>query len=207
MITICVASQKGGSGKSTLAVHLAACAQTEDLAVLILDADPQASVSAWRRVRKEEYPLVAPMDAGRLKEVLAKANTGGVDVCIIDTPPHAGTVIEAASRAADITLVPVRPAFFDLQALPPMQTLVHGNAAVVLNQCPPSRGFGEASVTTEARKAAALIGWPVARISITKRVDLEHALIGGTTVLEFAPNSKAAKEMRKLWTWIREEIK
>ena len=47
MTVLAVLSQKGGSGKSTLAINLAAAFGAQSQRVMILDADPQGSVSAW----------------------------------------------------------------------------------------------------------------------------------------------------------------
>ena len=47
MNVIVFASRKGGSGKSTLAAHLAAQAHKPPCRVLMLDADPQGSLTLW----------------------------------------------------------------------------------------------------------------------------------------------------------------
>ena len=51
MHTIALVSQKGGSGKSTLAIGLAVAAMQHGHKVCVLEADPQGTVSNWRRRR------------------------------------------------------------------------------------------------------------------------------------------------------------
>ena len=80
-------------------------------------------------------------------------------------------------------------------------------AAIVLNACPPGRGSGEASIVREARASLKGYGLPVARATITQRVALGHALIDGLAITEFAPQSKAAREISTLWRWIAGQLR
>jgi len=50
MNVIVFASRKGGSGKSTLTAHLAAQAARPSRGCLLIDADPQGSLSLWHGV-------------------------------------------------------------------------------------------------------------------------------------------------------------
>jgi cellulose biosynthesis protein BcsQ len=53
MYVIVLASQKGGAGKTTLAAHLAVAAEAAgDGPAVLIDTDPQGSLSAWWNVRK-----------------------------------------------------------------------------------------------------------------------------------------------------------
>jgi chromosome partitioning protein len=72
-------------------------------------------------------------------------------------------------------------------------------AFIVLNGTPPSRGFGEASTTADARRALADYDIPVAPVTIGLRAALAHALVDGRAVNEIDPTGKAAQEMARLW--------
>lgn len=50
---ITIAQQKGGAGKTTLAAHLALAWSAAGRRVAVIDIDPQASLSAWFRLRQE----------------------------------------------------------------------------------------------------------------------------------------------------------
>ena len=64
----------------------------------------------------------------------------GVALTFIDTAPHSETASLTAARAADLVLIPLRPAIFDLRAIA-MTVDILGVAKVtayaVLNAVPP----------------------------------------------------------------------
>ncbi|MGB5743794.1 MAG: ParA family protein, partial [Sedimenticolaceae bacterium] len=59
MKTVCLLAQKGGTGKTTLCLHLAVLAAELGRRAEIVDIDPQASASAWRRRRQADVPPVS----------------------------------------------------------------------------------------------------------------------------------------------------
>ena len=61
MNVIAFASRKGGSGKSTLTAHLAAHADKASRRCLLLDADPQGSLSLWHKLRGTGTPILKPV--------------------------------------------------------------------------------------------------------------------------------------------------
>ena len=56
MNVIVFASRKGGSGKSTLTAHLAAQAHRPSRPVLLIDSDPQGSLTLWHKLRGSGEP-------------------------------------------------------------------------------------------------------------------------------------------------------
>ena len=56
MNVIVFASRKGGSGKSTLAAHIAAHAQKSSRPCLLIDSDPQGSLTLWHGLRGTGEP-------------------------------------------------------------------------------------------------------------------------------------------------------
>lgn len=114
---IAVANLKGGVGKTTLAVNLA-CQLASAGAVLLVDADPQATATQWSSqgrlpIRCEGMPLSATKDIGRWVQRITGQSGKYV---IIDCPPALGTATEAAMGVADLVLVPVTPSGADLMA-------------------------------------------------------------------------------------------
>ena len=77
MHVILIATQKGGSGKSTLAAHFGALAE-RDGRTLLVDADPQGSLSFWYKRRHAETPLLAKADAGSIAGTLDAAAADGI---------------------------------------------------------------------------------------------------------------------------------
>lgn len=100
---------------------------------------PQASAKGWHDHRKKETPVVISAQASRLDDVLTTAREHGADLCIIDTAPHSETTALAAARAADLILIPCRPAILDLRAISSSVDLVQiakRPALIVLNAAP-----------------------------------------------------------------------
>ena len=88
MKVIVLASQKGGAGKTTLAAHLAVAAEAAgDGPVVLIDTDPQGSLSAWWNVRRAGVPVLAPTTIAELPEKLRLLAAAGYKVAVLDTPP------------------------------------------------------------------------------------------------------------------------
>lgn len=208
MKVICVASAKGGVGKTTVAVNLASLAADDGAQTLVIDLDPQRSAADWRTVRTAGRPMprVAAADVVRLPAILDAAKGEGIDLVVLDTPPHATGEIFEAARLSDLVIVPVRPAVLDLRSAARTLDGVAKSAkpyAVVLNACPVT-ARGEASTIRESREA--LAPHPVAPVSLSHRAAFQHAAIDGRAVHEYEPAGKAAGEMRDLYTWTRGKL-
>lgn len=201
MKTVAVLAQKGGVGKTTLTVHLAVLAGQRGMPAAILDVDPQRSAHDWADQRENETPAVVSVEPGQITQAKTLARSDGTELLLIDTAPHAEAGIVAAARVADFVLVPCRPAVLDLRAIGStlnILTSTRKDHAVVLNACPPQRGFGEPSLVTEAREYLASIEAPCLDATATQRMAFSHALIDGRAVSEFEPNGKAAGEISTL---------
>jgi len=203
-------SRKGGVGKTTLALHLAVIAQESGLRVLLIDLDPQGSAAAWWQAREADTPQLDVAQPGQLESLLAKARSAGIDLVVIDTRPSVEADAIQVASLSDYVLVPTRPAILDLRAILGTLDIVKGGrhrASIVLNACTaPRGGVGEASATSDARKALKAFGVTVAPMSIVQRASLAHALVGGQAVSETDPASKATKEIRALWRYIEKEM-
>lgn len=202
-------SRKGGSGKTTIAVNLAVLAQATGRRTLLIDLDPQRSAASWWRARDGNTPQLVETDPNRLRDILEAADGDGVDLVVIDTRPSVEADAVQVAALSDLVLIPTRPAILDLRAILATLDVVKGSArraAIVLNACLPSRGMGEASTTSDARRALRAFGVPVAPMTITQRAALSHSLVSGQTVSETEPEGKAAKEMRALWRFIEKDL-
>jgi chromosome partitioning protein len=181
MKTIAILSQKGGAGKTTLAVHLAVAAERAGHQAALIDLDPQASATGWKDSRPQDTPAVVSAQAARL--------------------PH---VLQAAARAADLILIPCRPAILDLRAISltvDVAKLAGTPAAVVLNAMPPRGPLAE-----EARVAIAQYGVIVAHVCLGQRSIYVHALTVGQAAQEYEPHGKAAEEITQLYMWTCQQV-
>ncbi len=74
--------------------------------------------------------------------------------------------------------------------------------AFVLNQCP----AGRSARTTEAASGLGMFG-VLAEPALTVRADHQDALAAHKGVTEYAPDGKAADEIRQLWAWADRKMK
>ena len=202
MQTLALLARKGGTGKTTIAIHLAVAAVRAGRRVLLLDTDPRHSAGDWWRARAGNAPEPVECEARLVRDVLQAAAADGVDLVVVDTRPSVEADTADIARLADLTLIPCRAGVLDLRAIRATVEViraVQARAAIVLNAVPASRGFGEGSLTAEARRALNVYGLPVAPVAIGSRAALAHTLIDGRAVTEFEPDGKAAGELRRLY--------
>src|SRR4249919_774238 len=103
MNVIVLASQKGGAGKTTLAAHLAVAAEAVgDGPAVLIDTDPQGSLSAWWNVRTAESPALAPTTIAELPAKLEALAAAGYAFAFVDTPPAITEAIGAVVASADL---------------------------------------------------------------------------------------------------------
>ena len=132
MKVISVLAQKGGTGKTTLSVAIACAATADGLSIVIVDLDPQATASSWGDRRSSGHPVVLPAQPPRLPRVLdARA---GVELAVVDTAPRVEQSAVAAARAADLVVVPCRPAVYDLETVVSTLDVVRAVAPGVRDQ-------------------------------------------------------------------------
>ena len=147
MNIITMASRKGGAGKSTLTAHLAALCHQAGHRTVVIDADPQGSLTLWHSLRAR--PAAADLRSGArgIERALARAMVEGYEWAFIDTAASMWVVAQEAIRAATLVLIPARPGFFDLNAV--RETVAAARErnkpyAVVLNATPVKRDDKEA---------------------------------------------------------------
>ena len=204
--SLVLASRKGGAGKTTLALHLAVILSAR-CRTLLVDADEQASASAWFRMRVADEPRVVACQPRQVRDVLAMAAAEGIELAIVDTAGKAE--VETMIRLADFVLIPVRTAFLDLDAVARTVQSVHElgkPGAIVLNCAPSPRGAGEASLTNAARIALTAYRLPVAPAAIVNRTIISTALASGEVATEQEPQGKAAREMRLLADYVEKSL-
>jgi hypothetical protein len=116
MNVITLASRKGGVGKSTLTAHLAAYAHLMGRRCMVVDADPQGSLTLWHSMRADNGLMLQNAAQG-INRLVASALLAGYEWVFIDTAPTTWLVVQEAIRAATMVVIPVRPGFFDLAAV------------------------------------------------------------------------------------------
>jgi chromosome partitioning protein len=204
MRVIAIASQKGGSGKTTLAGHLAVQAEKAGAGtVALIDADPQGSLADWWNEREEPTPVFVHTSQQRLEQDIEDVRELGVDLLIIDTPPAITATISDVIRVSDLVLIPTRPSPHDLRSVGRTVELVEALSKpliFVVNGATP-----RARITSEAAIALSQHG-TLAPSIIHQRVDFAASMIDGRTVMELDPRSRSAKEIAKLWDYLKNRM-
>jgi chromosome partitioning protein len=202
--TIVAASQKGGSGKTTLSGHMAVEASRAGAGpVALIDTDPQGSLAHWWNARKEPQPHFVKAGLLDLGQALARLDTMGIRIAVIDTPPAITASISQVVAHADLVVVPTRPSPHDLRAVGATVDIAERHAkplVFVINAA-----TARARITGESAVALSQHGM-VAPVIIHHRVDYAASMIDGRTVGEAAPNSQSAREMRDLWLYLQEKL-
>jgi chromosome partitioning protein len=206
---IVVASQKGGVGKTTIAAHLAVRASQEGHGpAVVVDTDPQGSLTEWWQARKDEQslddqPALVTVKLDDLTSKLVELRRSGTAITIIDTPPALTASIERAIETADLVLVPARPSPHDLRAIGATVGLTRKAGKplfFVVNGAAP-----RASITAEAVAALSEHGRVVPTI-LYQRTDFAASMIDGRTVMETAPSGRSAREIGELWKHVFAQI-
>jgi chromosome partitioning protein len=204
MRTITFATQKGGTGKSTLAVGLAIAAMKDGERVVILETDRQGTILNWAARRDDPEPAVERiLDRFVVERFLSVFGRRGNTLAIIDTPGSDNDIVAEAVRLADLCLIPARPSPADIEATHPTLKAIHRfdrRFAFVLNQVP-ARGQRPTRVA-ETLNELGVLAVPY----IALRNDHIDSLAAGLAVSEFAPNGKAAAEIRDLWNWSKNRL-
>lgn len=203
-------NQKGGVGKSTLSVHLADAIARRGRRVLLIDADPQMTVTRWAGLREASRFSVAGLAVPTLHKQIGPL-AAGYDEVIIDGPPRVNDVAKSAILAADLVVIPVQPSPPDVWASASTVDLIR--EAQVFKEALRSvfvvnRKIARTALGRDVRDALAELALPVLSADISQRVAFAESFNCGATAHDLDERSAASCEIEafvsELGTWYEE---
>lgn len=120
--------EKGGAGKTTAALNFAVyLAEEHDKDVLIIDGDPQRSISKWHYTRRKNFPDTKSIECvqklGNLQETAENMRSKYDDI-IIDAGGRDSDELRSGLVAADYLYSPIRASQLDIWTLNDLVKLV-----------------------------------------------------------------------------------
>jgi chromosome partitioning protein len=190
-----------------LAAHLAVHVYRRTRACLLVDDDPQGSLTLWNQLRAEFALPIKTVKRG-IGHIVKKAELNRVEWIFIDTSPNTAVSVIEAIEAATLVIIPCRPGLFDIDAV--QETIAFARQAgtpyaVVINAAPPKRQEIEVPAVVSARSCLAQWEVPVWGGQITHRASFSLAPDETDAVRDLDPCSAA--EIASLWSAIENSVK
>ena len=197
MDVIVINSQKGGSGKTCLCRHLAVAAASSGADVLMIDTDPQGTLTAWHAKRQAEAPALADVSFQNLPQAIDKLRLrGAVSHVLIDTASGRLDIAGRLFEIADLVLFPVQPSEDDISSAPRTVQLLRQCSTpflFILNRVRPNT-----RITAQTAIILSKHG-QIAGTTIGDRIGFRSSFSNGRTCIEADTDRAAAAEIGSLW--------
>lgn len=200
MVTV-IGSLKGGSGKSTVTFNLAVWLAMAEVGVLLIDADPQATLSDVVEVRLEEG--FDPRLAVEHGDALVADRLRQADETLIDVGTSNMEALRQALKLCDRVLVPVPPSQADIWSTQRFIQMVNSESGErkpeILGFI--NRGDTHHAVRETTEAAAALVSLPGIRFikpRLSQRTVFRRSFSEGLAAFELEPRGKGAREFYSL---------
>jgi len=208
---ISVVNQKGGTGKTTVATNLAVTLSKKGNDVLLIDADPQQSALEWKADRPENLSAITVigLPAPNLHQEIQHFKDK-YSLIIIDGGGRVTATARAAVAVADFVLIPTLVSKPDVLSTQKFFKEVIEEAAAI-------KGSVSGAILLTMIKAGTIfnfsgqkqiesLGYPVLKSMVYHRIVYQEAISMGQSVTEYAPKSKASKEILKLTNELKEVL-
>lgn len=197
---ISVIQTKGGTGKTTTAMMVSFALSSLGDRVLVLDADKQRSAADWAEEADDDLGfevLAVPTDR-TLETAIRRFGNQDYDFILIDTPPGSSSIVETASGAANLVLIPTGVSPLDMKRTQATLDFFDGTdtpvAVVLVNVDKRERLLEFAQETLSANKRAALADVIVPARSATRRAGATVPKITTKPYIEWVELAQELKE-------------
>ncbi|HEY1239721.1 MAG TPA: ParA family protein [Bryobacteraceae bacterium] len=210
---ISVLNLKGGCGKSTIAVNLACELASGGEKVLLIDNDAQGTARHWwtngRLPLKGEFmPLENDEDGERMVRAAAARQERYL---VLDAPAHVTAATLAASKIADLVLIPITASGIDLVATEAAVELVRQARALRRSGSPrclivPSKIDRRTDAGRQIDQRLQGFGEPVGP-AIHQKIAFVEAFGAGQWIGEYAPQSAAHYDIASLAIAVKRSLR
>jgi chromosome partitioning protein len=210
---ISVLNLKGGCGKSTIAVNLACELASSGEKVLLIDNDAQGTARHWwtngRLPLKGEFmPLENDEDGERMVRAAAARQERYL---VLDAPAHVTAATLAASKIADLVLIPITASGIDLVATEAAVELVRQARALRRSGSPrclivPSKIDRRTDAGRQIDQRLQGFGEPVGP-AIHQKIAFVEAFGAGQWIGEYAPQSAAHYDIASLAIAVKRSLR
>lgn len=197
---ISLVNQKGGVGKTTLAINIASYFAKQDFDILLIDADPQGSVLQWQSIADNKTVGVVHKPVPTIHDGMTKLRQM-YHYIIIDSPPATDDIARSALVASNLVIVPITPSPLDIWSSREILDLIKQAKKInkkLKSKIVISKKIVNTRVGREAREALKSYRMSIFKTEIANRIAYVEALISGLSVLQYAPRSEAAAEIKAL---------
>ena len=204
MKTISIAGHKGGISKTTIAILMAQMAILEGKKVVMIDLDPQKSLTQWWEYRPDDDPLqLIALNSHQELEKAIHILSPDNDLLIIDTPPAHQDIIQTAIQQSDLVIVPCSPSPIDIKGI--------GETITLLDKIKKPYFFVLSRVNTRTRIASDTLKLlnqygRVSPASLGMRIDYAQGTLNGNTPLDTG-NPKIKEEVTALYKYLKEQLR
>lgn len=194
---ITVASFKGGVGKSTTAVHIAAYINQKLGSTLLIDGDPNRSVTGWGNRGSLPFPIADERQA-------AKAARQYENLVFDTRARPEQDDMKALAAGCDLLIIPTTPDALSMDALVltvnSLKSIGTKSYRILLTIVPPKPNQDG----NEARKMIAEAGLPLFKGEIPRLVVYQRAALKGCLVSEV--KDERAKDAWRAYVNIGKEV-
>lgn len=210
---ISVLNLKGGCGKSTIAVNLACELAGGGEKVLLIDNDAQGTARHWwtngRLPLKGEF---MPLENDEDGELLVRAAAARQErYLVLDAPAHVTAATLAASKIADLVLIPVTASGIDLVATEAAVELVRQARGIRRSGSPrclivPSKIDRRTDAGRQIDQKLQNFGEPIGP-AIHQKIAFVEAFGAGKWIGEYAPQSAAHYDIASLAIAVKRSLR
>ena len=197
---ISLVNQKGGVGKTTTAINLAASLTRKNCKVAFIDTDPQGSAVQWHAIEDNKafdikhHPR--PIFHQDINELSWR-----YDHVVIDAPPAIGEITQSILAVTDMAIIHLSPSPVDIWSCDKTLEMISEEEKqnpTLKSKLLVSRKIPGTKLGREAKEAMEVFDTGIFETELCQRIAYIEAMSAGVSVMQYAPNSKAAQEVESL---------